>query len=106
MKKLLFILLALIAISCVETTPPPDKLGKLQYNTIELANKTIGVDSMTVVTEGLNDYVFIKKDGELYVYKQYTSDPGMTSMPSAALFLLLGALFLLGILAGSLLNNN
>lgn len=104
-KTLLFTILALLSFSCVNTEIENSavEISDLKYSTIEIA-KAKG-DSMSIVTESYQDYVFIKKDGKLILHKKYISNENWVDMPAAVLIVLVIVAFTVGLATGTLLKK-
>lgn len=99
MKNLFIILLMLLLVSCIDTSVKETEIANLKHSTIEKAK--IQGDSISIVTQDQYDYVFIKKEGRVVLYKKYVSDRIMIDLPGPLLFLIVVCAIMIGVILRS-----
>ncbi len=104
--KTIIILFSLILLSgCVTTHPKPEYIDKLNYVTVETAKKA-KPDSLVIVKENNNDYVFKKeKDGKLTLIREFVSEPTWVNLPVELFIIIMAFIFLIGLISGLMQNT-
>lgn len=106
MKKLMLFIFTLFLLSgCIDTTPEDGQINHLEHATILQADSLPG-DTMVIVTQSYKDYVFIKKQDKLVLYKVYISSNEFMDLPGIALFGIIITIFFIGCAIGSISNES